>query len=71
MHIAKNIAIVTIIVAGMAGILTWSANRDEKVMQAADAYEKCVQDEYGVSPSNWYAEHGEYPTCPKLETLTK
>jgi hypothetical protein len=71
MHIAKQIAIVTIILAGMAGILAWSSDHDRKVMQAADIYEECVRDQYGVSPANWYAEHGEYPTCQTLETLTK
>ena len=63
MHIAKRIGIVTLIIAGMAGILTWSADHDKKVMEAADRYEDCIEFEYGVSPANWYAEHGEYPTC--------
>ena len=59
----KRIVIVTLILAGMAGILAWSNDHDKKVMQAADIYEDCIKAEYGVSPSNWYAEHGEYPTC--------
>jgi len=45
--------------------LALSDKRDEKIMKAADLYEECVRQEYGVSPSYWYQEHGEYPTCPK------
>jgi len=61
----KNIIIVILIIAGIVAILTWSDNRADKIMKAADLYEECVKQEYGVSPSYWYQEHGEYPTCPK------
>jgi len=61
----KNLIICTIIIAGVVTILAWSDNRDEKMMKAVDLYEECVKQEYGVSPSYWYQEHGEYPTCPK------
>jgi len=61
----KNIIIVILIIAGIVAILTWSSKKDDKIMKAADLYEECVRQEYGVSPSYWYQEHGEYPTCPK------
>ena len=61
----KNIIIYTLIIAGLVAILAWTNNRDAKIMKAADLYEECVRQEYGVSPSYWYQEHGEYPTCLK------
>ena len=61
----KNIIILTLVIAGIVAILVWSDNRTDKMMKAADLYEECVKQEYGVSPSYWYQEHGEYPTCPK------
>ena len=61
----KNIIIYTLIIAGIVAILAWTNNRDAKIMKAADLYEECVRQEYGVSASYWYQEHGEYPTCPK------
>jgi len=61
----KNLIICTIIIAGVVTILAWSDNRTDKMMKAADLYEECVKQEYGVSPSYWYQEHGEYPTCLK------
>lgn len=51
------------ILAGVYGIITWSNWRDEKVMQAAEAYEECVEKQYHTTPSDYRAEHGEYPVC--------
>lgn len=50
-------------VLAMVAFLQWTAGRDEKLMQWADAYEKCVSAEYHTTPSAWYVEHGEYPEC--------
>ena len=61
----KQIIILALVIAGIVAILTWSGNRTDKVIKAAELYEECVVKEYGVSPSYWYQEHGEYPTCPK------
>lgn len=61
-----KIAIYSIImvIAGIA-LLVWSGHRDQQVNTAMQAYEKCVQDEYGTTPSHWYAEHGELPPCQR------
>jgi len=59
-----TLSIVALIISIIALNVAFS-NRDAKIMKAADLYEECVRQEYGVSPSYWYQEHGEYPTCPK------
>lgn len=59
--IAMVWVLVVVSIAGFA--LAWFADRDEKLMVWAEAYEKCVADEYGMTPIAWHAEHGEYPPC--------
>lgn len=44
-------------------LLDWSNKKDIKVEQAAQRYEACVQEEYGITPRQFYLENGEYPTC--------
>ena len=56
----KYLALIVVIALGT---LIWSINHDQKIMESADKYEACVKAEYGVTPANWYANHGEYPTC--------
>jgi hypothetical protein len=63
MQKTKVIGTVIIIIIALAVFIEWTSKRDEKIMIAADKYEECVREEYGMSPSKWYAEHGEYPTC--------
>ncbi len=45
------------------GIIAWSEVHDKQIEVGAQIYEMCVQQKYGVSPANYYQEHGEYPTC--------
>jgi len=59
-----TLSIVALIISIIALNVAFS-NRDAKMMKEADLYEECVRQEYGVSASHWYQEHGEYPTCPK------
>lgn len=47
----------------MVYYISWTVRRDEQLMKSMEAYEDCVQDEYNTTPSAWYDEHGEYPTC--------
>lgn len=61
-NITKVFAIIAFIAA--IGVVSWLVNeRGEKVQKAMDAYEKCVETEYGRTPSSFYQEHGEYPEC--------
>ena len=57
--------LVAVMVIG--GILWWSNQRDIQVMIAAELYENCIQVEYGQSPAEYRAEHGEYPVCVNME----
>lgn len=43
--------------------LMWSIENDQKMMQASEKYEACVQEEYGTTPASWYALYGVYPPC--------
>jgi len=47
----------------MLAIVIWSSKHDEKIMQSADIYEKCIIDEYGITPAHYYQLNGEYPEC--------
>ena len=57
------IASVAAMMAAIVMVNRWAANRDIKEMAAAIMYEDCVQREYNTTPSAWYQEHGEYPSC--------
>lgn len=41
----------------------WLPRHDKAIEYASDKYERCVKEEYGVTPSYYYAENGEYPKC--------
>lgn len=43
----------------------WLPRHDKAIEDASDKYENCVKEEYGVTPSYYYAENGEYPECLK------
>lgn len=51
-------------------IVIWSDRRDMKLNEMAEVYEQCVKTEYNTTPSFWYEEHGEYPTCPPTTAHT-
>lgn len=48
----------------MAFLLKMADKHDALMNEAADQYEHCVQVQYGMTPSMWYAQNGQYPTCP-------
>ena len=51
-------------IAAVIWVLQWSAERDEKLMTWADAYEKCVMYEYRTTPTEWYWSHNKtMPEC--------
>lgn len=54
-----------VIVALTAIVLVnmWANRHDKEVVQAAHAYEKCVQQEYHMTPIRWYEQNGKYPEC--------
>lgn len=60
-----------IVLIGLIAVMfQWFETRDAQINATAQAYEKCVEAEYGTTPTAWYVEHGEYPPCepkPSLE----
>lgn len=56
------IGVLALIVIG-AAFFMWTSNLDAERNAAYEDYQQCVKKEYGVSPTRWYAEHGEYPEC--------
>ena len=54
-------------IAGIVAVIwffQWTAERNEKLMTWADAYEKCVMAEYHTTPMAWYWDHDEtLPEC--------
>ena len=62
----EQVQITCLVIGGLIIIFlinAWSLNQDVKRTQAAWAYERCVQKEYGMTPIQWYEEHKEYPLC--------
>ena len=51
------------ILGGVYGIISWSKWRDQRLMQAAEAYEECIAREYNTTPSAYRVENGQYPVC--------
>lgn len=56
-------AVASIVIALGKGLFLFWDWHDAAVMQSAQRYEQCVKAQYHTTPSAWYAEHGEYPTC--------
>lgn len=59
----KNILYALIAITAIVAILSWSDKHDQQVNEAADKYEQCIKVEYHTTPSAFYAEHNQYPTC--------
>lgn len=57
------LAIAIAVIGGIAALGWWFNAIDAGREQTYDAYEKCVQAEYHMRPSDWYEEHGEAPVC--------
>jgi hypothetical protein len=63
-EIYKMLALeITIVVLLMHAMFSWFNWRDEKLMQASEAYEECVETQYHTTPSEYRAEYGSYPIC--------
>ena len=60
-NIAMSAIGFVIIIVLMWEFLVWTEKRDVEIMQWAEKYEKCVQEEYNRTPATWYLEHGYYP----------
>lgn len=58
--IALNTLIITII-----AFAWWCDYHTKALMLAADRYEHCIEETYGVTASNYYQSSGEYPECVK------
>lgn len=56
---------IIVAIVAIVWLLKWSNYRDEQVNTAMQAYEKCVLEEYGTTPSRWYVENGELPPCQR------
>lgn len=45
----------------------WITLHGRELEKSYIQYEACVKKEYGMTPTRWYADHGQYPEC-ELET---
>lgn len=59
----KAILIMMAILATTGMILNWSISNDKKVEQSAERYEKCINEEYGMTPRELQEIIGEMPRC--------
>jgi len=67
----KDIIITTLAVAFCITAIVWglvlSRERDARLAEWADSYEKCVELKYSTTPSAWYAIYKQYPECDIFE----
>lgn len=47
----------------IVGVNVWADGHDAEVSRAAQAYQQCVEDQYHMTPIQWYEDHKEYPLC--------
>jgi hypothetical protein len=60
----QAVGVVILIIVAIVMVLKWSAAQDEKLFRWAEQYEECVAKEYGgMTPTEYYSYHGEYPYC--------
>lgn len=55
-----------IIIGGFLALIVvnvWAANVDTERNAAYATYEQCVQQQYHMTPMEWYEENGQYPLC--------
>lgn len=60
-----NSFIAGLIIAGMLGVVVWSAGHDKQVEVSVEKYEECVRTEMHTTVMAYYDQHGEYPVCTK------
>lgn len=60
-----NSFIAGLIIAGMFGVVVWSAEHDKQVEASAEQYEECVRTEMHTTVVAYYDQYGVYPTCTK------
>jgi hypothetical protein len=58
-----RLLIIAVMFASVVGVNMWGLARDREVRQAAVAYENCVQNEYHMTPIQWYELNHQYPQC--------
>jgi len=59
----KTALYILLAVLFIAGVCWFSAVRAEKVDQAMQDYEECMQERAGMSPSAYYQRFEYYPEC--------
>lgn len=59
----KIYLLASILVFSFIGVLFLTDIRDSLVIESAQTYEQCVEEQYGMTPSKYYLEHNEYPRC--------
>lgn len=52
-----------VVVLGLVGVMYLVNMHDEAQLKAYTMYEDCVQKQYGVLPSTYYATNGTMPEC--------
>ena len=62
-NLITSIIMVVIALLGLFGFFSWQSERDALFQAAVQDYEECVQNETGVSPSEYYQIHNYYPEC--------
>ncbi len=61
--ITAVIVVATLIIGATIGLFSILEKHDAVTQQAYQAYELCVMEQTGMTPSGYYAEHGTHLTC--------
>lgn len=60
----KIIIIIIMVSVVLVGMIYLVNQRDQQLVESAEAYEACVLAETGMTPLAYYAEQGEMLECP-------
>lgn len=58
-----NVVYVVLGLMVVVAVNVWAAGMDKERSNAADNYKQCVVREYGMTPTQWYEQHNQYPLC--------
>lgn len=59
----QTIITLTILAGAIYSLAIYFNWRDTQTLQSADKYERCVNNTYGMTPSEYLAINNSYPTC--------
>lgn len=59
----KKIVYGLLALLALVSFVYWTNDHDAKVAKATERYELCVINTFGINPSAYYDQYGQWPVC--------